>query len=60
MIGLDSAQAATRFILVEQGYAAIGERAFNAASPVIDWGTVKMQMLYLSGCAKVTRDARRA
>ena len=49
---------AAKLILIEMEYGLSGNQAFNAAAPVLDWGAVKLQMLYIHGCAKLTEGRR--
>lgn len=46
--------------MMEMDFAREGGVMYNAGAAVIDMGCVRMQMLVLHGCAKITRDARSA
>jgi hypothetical protein len=56
----DPPLTAAKFIMMEMDFAREGGVMYNAGAAVIDMGCVRMQMLVLHGCAKITRDARSA
>lgn len=41
------------FIVTEIEVGQMAGRTFNAAAPVLDWETVKAQMLYLNGAIRM-------